>query len=82
MNKNVACVHCKRLRDALNCDTIKLCLKKEDLPGEFELVEIKKYLEKYLRTDPILYHSKEENQVKLSIGSLDVGRFFLNKETL
>ena len=47
VNKNIACIHCKRLRNALNFDTIKLCLKKEDLQREFKLAEIDKYLEKH-----------------------------------
>ena len=41
-NKNLACCYCKRLRYALNTDTIKICLKKEDLPRKFKLVEISK----------------------------------------
>ena len=55
LNKNMVCCHCKRLRNALNSDTIKLRLKKEDLPSEFKLVEINKCLEKYLKADPIFY---------------------------
>ena len=70
LKKNMVCCHCKRLRNALNSDTIKLFLKKEDLPSEFKLIEINKYLEKYLKADPIFYYSKEENEIKLSTDSL------------
>ena len=81
-NKNLACCHCRRLRYALSTDTVKVCLKKEDVLKEFKLIEINKYLEKHLRTDPIFYYSKEENEVKLSIDSLDLGDFFYDKETI
>ena len=63
LNKNLAFCHCKRLRYALNTDTIKICLKKEDLPREFKLVEINKYLE-HLQVDPIFYHSKSKKKIK------------------
>ena len=70
------------MRNALNFDTIKLCLKKADLPREFKLVAIDKYFEKHLRADPIFYYSKEDNEIKLSIDSLDWGDFFHDKETM
>ena len=38
-------------------------LKKEDLPREFKLVEINKYLE-HLKADPIFYHSKSKKKIK------------------
>ena len=81
MDKNLACCHCKRVRYALNTDTIKICLKKEDLLREFKLVEINKYLG-HLKVDPIFYYSKEENEIKLFIDSLDWGNFFVDKETM
>ena len=81
-NENLACCHCRSLRYALNTDTIKVCLKKEDVLKEFKLIEINKYLEKHLRADPIFYYSKEENEIKLSIDSLDWGDFFNDKETM
>ena len=40
-----------------------------------------KYLEMYLKADPISYYSKENNQIQMSIGSRDRGNFFINKET-
>ena len=70
-NKNLAWSHCRRLRYELNTDTIKVCLKKEDVLKEIKLIEINKYLEKHLRANAIFYYSKEENEIKLSIGSLD-----------
>ena len=82
LNKNMVCVHYKRLRDALNSNTTKVCLKREDVPKEFTLIEINKYLEKHLRVDPIFYYSKEEHQIELSINSLDWGDFFHDKETM
>ena len=78
----MACCHCRRLRYALNTDTIKICLKNEDVLKEFKLVETNKYLEKHLRADPSFYYSKEENEIKLSIDSLDWGDFFNDKETM
>ena len=71
LNKDMICIHCKRLRFALNCETMKVCLRNKDLPKEFKLLEIEKFLEKYLKADPIFYFSKEENEIKLSIVSLD-----------
>ena len=50
--------------------------KKEDLPREFKLIEINKYLKKHLRADPIFYYSKEENHIKLSITLLIGAGFF------
>ena len=82
LNKNVVCVYCKRLKDSLNSNTTNVCLKKEDVPREFKLIKINKYLEKHIRADPIFYYSKEENQIKLSTESLDWGGFFHDKETM
>ena len=81
-NKNLACCHCRRLRYALNTDTIKVCIKKEDVLREFKLIEMNKYLEKHLRADPIFYYSKEENEFKLSIDCLDWDDFFYDEETV
>lgn len=53
-----------------------------DLPKEFEIIKINKYLEKYLKADPIFYYSKEENRINLSIDWLDWGDFFHDKETM
>ena len=72
----MVCCQCKRFRNALNSNKTMLCLKKEDLPNGFKLVEINKYLEKYLEADSIFYYSKEENEIKLSVDSLDWGDFF------
>ena len=80
LNKNVVCVHCKRLRDALNSNAAKVCLKQEDLPKEFKLIEINKYLEKPLRANPISYYLKGENQIKLSVDSLDWRNFLMIKK--
>ena len=82
LNKNVVCVHCKRLRDALNSSKTKVCLKKEDVPKEFKLIEINKYLKRHLRVDLVFYYSKEENQIKLSVDYLGWGAFFHDKETI
>ena len=76
----MACCHCRSLRYALNTDTIKVCLKKEDVLKEFKLIEINKYLEKHLRANPIFHYAKEVNEIKLSIDSLDWGDFFMIKK--
>ena len=78
----MACCHCRRLRYALDTGTIKVWLKKEDVLKEFKFIEINKYFEKHLRADPIFYYSKEENEIKLPIDSLDWGDFFYDKETM
>ena len=55
----------------INSNTTKVCFKKEDVPKEFKLIEINKYLEKHLRADSIFCYSKEEDQIKLPKDSLD-----------
>ena len=56
-------------------------LEKGDLPSEFKLAEINKYME-HLKADPIFYYSKEKNEMKLYIHSLDWGKVFVDKETM
>ena len=37
LDQDRICIHCKRLRNSLNNDTIKVCLKKEDMPQDLSL---------------------------------------------
>ena len=82
ISKDVACSHCRQLVRSLNPSTIKVCVEENDLPEDFNLIEIDKYVEMYLKADPIFYYSKENNQIQLSADSPDWGNFFINKKTL
>ena len=73
------CVNCKRSRYSLNNDTIKVCLKKNNLPEEFELMKIDNYLQKYINADPHFFFSKVINEIKATIDSPDWGKSFLWK---
>ena len=73
-DKDSICDHCRKLKYALNCESTKLCLEKEYVPKKFKLIEMNKYLEKYLKADPIFFYSKEENEIKSSIDSPDWGK--------
>ena len=80
INKDSMCVHCKRLRYLLNNDTIKVCLKKENLPEEFELIRTDNYLQKCINADPHFFFSKEDNEIKATIDSPDWGNFFVERK--
>ena len=69
LNKDTVCHHCVNLRNNLNVETIKICLKKEDMLDEFELINY-------------FYYSKEQNKIDFSLVSLDWGNFFYGKETM
>ena len=60
-------------------ETIKICLKK-DLPKEFELIKINKYLEKYVKADPMFYYPKEEKKIIFSLICLIGAIFFFFME--
>ena len=62
-----ACHHCVNLRSSLNLETIKICMKKEDSLNEFVLIGVNKYLERYIKADPIFLYSKEESKINFSI---------------
>ena len=79
---DTVCYHCVNLSNSLNVETIKMCLKKEDLPGNSELININKYLGKCVRADPIFYYSMEQNKIYFSLDSLDWGYFFHGEETM
>lgn len=81
-NKDTVYYHCVNLSNSLNVETIKMCLKKEDLPGNSELININKYLGKCVRADPIFYYSMEQNKIYFSLDSLDWGYFFHGEETM
>ena len=82
INKDVACSHYRQLFHSLNSSTINVRAEANDLPVDFNLIEIDKYLEMYLRVDPIFYYSKQNNQIQMSIDSPDWGNIFINKETM
>ena len=75
INKDVACSHCRQLVHSLNSSTIKVCVETNDLPKDFNLIEINKCFEMYLKADPIFYYSKENNQIQMSIDSPQWGNF-------
>ena len=82
LNKDIICIHCKRLRYSLNNDTKRVCLKKEDLPEKFKLIKIDNYLKKYISADPHFFFCNEDNEIKSSLDSPDWDDFFCGKETM
>ena len=48
------------LRGSLNSETIKICIKKEDLPDEFVPNVINKYLERNTKADPIFFIQRKK----------------------
>ena len=61
---------------------MKVCLSERDVPKEFKLLEIDKYLKIFLKADPIFLYSKENNSINISIDVIGWGDFFGNKETM
>ena len=61
---------------------MKVCLSERDVPKEFKLLEIDKYLKIFLKADPIFFYSKEDNSINISIDVIGWGDFFGNKETM
>ena len=51
-DKNLVCRHCKQFLYDLNFNTIKICIREQDLLQEIKLMEIDKYLEMCLKADP------------------------------
>ena len=82
IDKNSICLHCKRLRYSLNNDTIKVCLTKENLPKEFKLMKLDNYLRKCVNADPHVFFSKEDNEIKATLDSPNLGNFFRGKKTM
>ena len=80
--KGAICSHCRRLRYSLNNDTIKVCLRKVNIPKEFELIKIDNYLLKYINSDSHFFFSVEDNEIKAMLDSPDWGNFFLVKESM
>ena len=62
-----ACHHCVNLRSSLNSETIKICIKKEDLPDEFVPIGINKNLERYIKAHLIFFYSNEKGKINFSI---------------
>ena len=65
-----ACHHCVNLRSSLNSETIKIFIKKEDLPDEFVLTGINKYLERYITGDPIFPNQRKKAKLTFLLISL------------
>ena len=61
---------------------MKVCLSERDVPKEFKLLEIDKYLKIFLKADPIFFYSKENNSINIFIDVIGWGDFFGNKETM
>ena len=74
--------HCSRLLHDINYNTLKICISEKNLPKEMKLIEIDKYLEMCLKTDPIFFYSERNNKINISIDALDWDEFFYNKETM
>ena len=69
--------HCKRLSYSLNNDTIKVFLKKEDLPKELILIKLDSYLQKYINADRHFFFLKRIVKLKLQLIRLIEVTFFL-----
>ena len=69
-----ACHHCVNLRSSLNSETIKICIKKEDLPDEFVSIEINRYISRQT-----LFFSIQRKKAKLTflLISLKLCEYFL-----
>ena len=79
--KDDVSLHCKRLAVALNCDTIKVCLKEKDVPSEFLLVGIDKYLVIDVKADPFFIFVKRQMKLWLELMHL-IGAKFLPEKKL
>ena len=71
IDKDVICIHYRRLRYSLNNDTIKVCLRKENILKEFKLIKIHNYLEKFINADPHFFFTEEDNEIKATLDSPD-----------
>ena len=80
--RNFVCRHCRQLLHDLNFNKMKVCLNEKDVPKEFELLEIDKYLEMCLKTDPFFFYAKEKNRVNIYTDTVDWGDFFHDKEIM
>ena len=80
--RNLICSHCRRLGYSLNRCVRNICLKPQDLPKDFHLMEIDKYLKMPLKSGLFFHCSKEENKILVTIDSPEWGDFFLNKEII
>ena len=73
IDKDAICIHCRRMRYSLSNETIKVCLRKENIPKEFKLIQIDNYLQKYINGDPHFFFSEEDNEIKAMPDSPDWG---------
>ena len=80
IDKDGIYIHCRRLRYSLNNDTIKVCLRKENIPTEFKLIKINNYLQKYVNADPHFFFSEEDEEIKATLNLPDWNIFFVEKK--
>ena len=80
--RNFVCRHCRQLLHDLNFNKMKVCLNEKDVPKEFELLEIDKYLEMCLKADPFFFYAKEKNRINIYTDTVDWGDFFHDKEIM
>ena len=53
--KGLVCKTCAKFQPDLNVSTIKICIRKEDVPKDYKVWEIDKYLEMVLKADLIFF---------------------------
>ena len=58
---DVFCLHCLRLKNVLNYNVSKICIRGKDLAVEFHLMKINEYFERKLCASYFLYHCEEQN---------------------
>lgn len=80
--KDLVCKHSAKLQHDLNFNTIKICIRKEDIPKDFKIWQIDSYLEIILKTDPMFIYSPQKSHILISIDAVDWGDFFWDKETM
>ena len=80
--KDLVCKHCAKLQHDLNFDTIKTCIRKEDVTKDFKIWEIDNYLEMVLKTDLIFFCSPQKNRILTSIDAVAWSDFVGDKETM
>ena len=80
--KGLVCKHCAKLQHDPNFNTIKICIRKEDVPKDFKIWEIDNYLEMVLKAGLIFFYSPQKNCILISIDAVDWNDFFRDKETM
>ena len=80
--KDLVCKHCAKFQHNLNFNLIKICIRKEDVPKDFKIWKIDKFLEMILWADPIFFYLPQKNCILISIDAVDWGNFSPDKETM